>query len=228
MWLRSLLFVLVSVWISLCHCRKPDIPELLPTQFTATIAIISHLLPPETTYPPPRTDMIVHYDWMNKRVRADILAGRDANRTYIRRYDEKYEVMMRKAGPSIPEHCVYSALRERMPNPEFPWNHDFEYDGTQTVEGQPCDCWTEKHMDRSIVTYCQTSEGGIPVRVTESIRNGTETRLTASYVFSNFSHGEPSLSLFDIPSKYSPPRSKCSLQSTGFPYLHIFSHYIRF
>ncbi|GLE05489.1 hypothetical protein PINS_up014512 [Pythium insidiosum] len=62
-------------------------PPVLPRQFQAELAIVSHLTDPRQSYPPSRREMRVLYDYDNKLARADVLEGHDAGKSFVRRYD---------------------------------------------------------------------------------------------------------------------------------------------
>jgi len=66
-----------------------------PLQISATIEITAHLIEPSLEYPPRTRRMVVHYDYIRKMARADIEEGYEAAKTYIRRYDQKNEYMVR-------------------------------------------------------------------------------------------------------------------------------------
>eukprot|EP01035_Chromulina_nebulosa_P019514 gene19514-25410_t len=61
--------------------------------------------------------MSVYYDYINKRARADLEAGYEAAKIYIRRYDNKNEYMVRL--PPIND-CKRAYLGDVMPFPDIP------------------------------------------------------------------------------------------------------------
>ena len=98
--------------VGVCDGRK--VPEL-PKQFSADLEITAHLVDRTKDYPPWLRKIHIKYDFDNKLARANITHGYEAGRTYIRRYDQKREYMV-KAGEFA--ECQRSYLGEKMPLPE--------------------------------------------------------------------------------------------------------------
>lgn len=63
-----------------------DVPEL-PAQFEANLHVVSHLTDPTQSYPPAIRIMHIRYDYENRRASAEMLAGSETRKLYIRRYD---------------------------------------------------------------------------------------------------------------------------------------------
>jgi hypothetical protein len=62
-----------------------------PLQFSGSIQITSNLIDEASTYPPRIRRMHVHYDYINKRARADIEGGYEVSKTCkINIYDHIY------------------------------------------------------------------------------------------------------------------------------------------
>lgn len=71
------------------------IPPALPTQFRADVSITSHLTDPRQKYPPSVRLMKVQYDFQQQLAKAEMVHGYEANKTYVRRYDQKREYMVK-------------------------------------------------------------------------------------------------------------------------------------
>ena len=78
------------------------------------------------------------YDFLNRRASAYMKQGYDEGKTFLRRYDNKSEFMIR--GPPYPE-CVRSYLGERMPPPVFP--DPFELVRSDDIDGAACEHWVD-------------------------------------------------------------------------------------
>ncbi len=61
---------------------------VFPAQFSAELQVTAHLVDKTQEYPPHLRRIALHYDFPAKRVRADVLAGYEEGRFYLRRYDE--------------------------------------------------------------------------------------------------------------------------------------------
>ena len=92
-------------------------PPAFPLQFVATIETTAHLIAEDVAYPPRLKRVRLAYDYVNRRARADVLAGLDAGKNFTRRYDQKQDYVVRGGG--FPG-CQRSHLGERMPRPEIP------------------------------------------------------------------------------------------------------------
>jgi len=198
-----------------------------PLQFTADIEIIAHLVPDDGSYPP-RTRMLkVMYDYTNKLARADIAKGFEAEKTYIRRYDEKQEYMVR---PEPIGDCKRSYLGEVMPFPVIP---DAILVGITEMDGIECNHYMHVDFDTHIDVYLSKSTGS-PVRIVQSSRDDSPTEpgqppsLTPvlTYVYSNVRLAAPSANHFELPSPYT--YTNCDNQIGGFPYVHIAHYFVKF
>ena len=76
-------------------CLSADELPIFPLQLSAKIEITAHLIDPDNEYPPRIRKLKIYYDYINKVARADIEEGYEAEKTYIRRYDQKNEYMIR-------------------------------------------------------------------------------------------------------------------------------------
>ena len=94
------------------------VPEAsFPLQFSASLDITAHLISATSEYPPRMRRIEIKYDYINKVARAELEAGYEAAKVYIRRYDENNEYMVRL--PPIND-CKRSYLGEVMPFPDIP------------------------------------------------------------------------------------------------------------
>ena len=190
-----------------------------PLQMSATIDITSHLISEDSEYPPHKRQLTMYYDYINKKARADIEAGYEAAKVYLRRYDQKKEYMVRL--PPI-DDCKRSYLGEVMPFPDL---SDAGYEGTEMIEGVECNYFLHEDYDVRIHMYFAV-DNGAPVRlVQEGTANGVSTPLL-TYDYSDVLLGPPDDSWFEIPAPYE--HSSCSRHAGGFPYLHVFHYFVRF
>lgn len=216
-----LLFIVVTILStgsSNTNGNKDPLP-IFPLQFSATIEITSHLIDNNSEYPPNKRHITVYYDYINKKARADIEAGYEAAKYYIRRYDQKKEYMIRL--PPI-DDCKRSYLGEVMPFPDI---DDASFINTQEIDGVECNYFLFTDYETRIHMYF-TVEDSIPVKlIQESTVDGVSTPLL-TYDYSDVELGAPDDSWFALP----PPltHKSCVRHTGGFPYLHIFHYFVRF
>lgn len=200
---------------------------IFPLQFSARITITSHLLLAKykndsEAYPPSQRSMVVYYDYPNRLARADIEAGYEAAKVYIRRYDEpsKAEYMIRL--PPIND-CKRSYLGETMPYPQF---DDLVHIGQQRVQGILCEYYLHEDYETRIHIYMK-SEDGSPVRlIQENIDDDGRSSPLLTYDYTDVVLGPPDASWFELPEPYS--HNACVRHAVGFPYLHIFHYFVKF
>mmetsp|Transcript_20015 Transcript_20015/g.28745 ORF Transcript_20015/g.28745 Transcript_20015/m.28745 type:complete len:214 (+) Transcript_20015:50-691(+) len=194
---------------------------IFPLQIQADVEITAHLIPPDSDYPPRVRRMKIFYDYVNKRARADIEAGYEAEKTYIRLYNDKKEYMVR--GPPIND-CSRAYLGEKMPFPDL---GDSSLEGTIYIRGIFCDHFLQRFYDTTVRFYMD-HETGIPVRLTVlSYDNEGSTEVEVlSYDYFDVEVGEPDARYFQLPDEYE--HSTCANQIGGFPYLHVFHYFVRF
>ncbi|KAL4176891.1 hypothetical protein KRP22_001828 [Phytophthora ramorum] len=97
-------------------------PPQLPRQFQAEVQVLSHLTDPRQEYPPSMGRMRVQYDFDQQLARAEMVEGYNAGKTFVRRYDEKQEFMV-KSGEF--RKCERAYLGDTMPTPEIPFVQEF-------------------------------------------------------------------------------------------------------
>ncbi|OQR87045.1 hypothetical protein ACHHYP_09589 [Achlya hypogyna] len=120
-------------------------PPVMPPHFEANLEITSHLVDRSVSYPPWLRRIKVRYDYAQKVARADILAGYDKGKTYIRRYDNKKEYMV-KYGEY--KNCERAYLGEEMPLPQFP--DDLQFQGTELIQGVKCGIWVSEDAHANV------------------------------------------------------------------------------
>ena len=229
--MRDIIVIIVTLLCILCvHFVHAYPPLVFPLQFSATVTITSHLIDETSEYPPKRRQMIIYYDYINKKARADIEAGYEAAKIYIRRYDKKNEYMVRL--PPIND-CKRSYLGEVMPFPDI---DDVEYIGDTTVDGVDCHHYMHVDYDTRVHMY-MSMEDSSPVKLLQEsaagdsntdITGDTEVEYTPmlTYDYTDVTLGEPEDTWFDLPENQE--HSTCVRHVGGFPYLHIFHYFVRF
>ena len=100
-----------------CNDNNNEIYPYFPLQLSSSLQITASLIDKDNEYPPRIRTMKFYYDYTNKRARIDIDEGYEAKKTYIRRYDNDEEYMIR---PLPIDDCKYSYLGEIMPYPDIP------------------------------------------------------------------------------------------------------------
>lgn len=213
-----LIVLLCSITFSIQQDSDPI--ATFPLQFSATLVITAHLIDEASEYPPRTRSINIIYDYVNKRARADIEAGYEAAKFYIRRYDAKNEYMIRL--PPI-EDCKRSYLGEQMPFPELPPS---KYMGQVMKDDILCNYFTFEEYDVQIHMYLAVEDNAPIQLVQQNVdENGILIPLL-TYDFTDVSVGEPESSWFDLPEPYE--HSTCQRHIGGFPYLHVFHYFVRF
>lgn len=205
---------------------------IFPLQLSAQLTITSHLLQSnqssdtsseeryQESYPPSVRHIKVYYDYINKLARADIEAGYEAAKTYIRRYDQKIEYMVRL--PPIND-CKRSYLGEVMP---FPMINDLLHVGQQAVDDIACEYYLHEDYETRIHIY-MASDDGRPVKlIQEAFEESGESIPLLTYDYSEVVLGPPEASHFEIPPSFE--EKDCQRYSPGFPYLHVFHYFVKF
>lgn len=217
--MRWVLLLFASIWL---HCQAIEEPKAwFPLQFSGNLEITSHLIAEDSEYPPRTRRMTIFYDYINKRARADIEAGYEAAKFYIRRYDTKQEYMVRL--PPI-DDCKRSYLGESMPFPEIP--STTVYVNQVTLDGIVCEYFLFTEYDIRVHIYL--SLDGAPVKlVQERLDDSTQLSVPLlTYDFTEVSLEEPDSSWFDLPAGYD--HAACARHIGGWPYLHVFHYFVRF
>lgn len=212
--LCSLFFILETV-----VCTPPF--PVFPQQFTATVEITAHLVDRSKAYPPWLKVINVKYDYPNQMAYAQVLQGFDEGKTFLRRYDNKSEYMVR--GGTYPD-CQRSYLGESMPLPVMP--KDLKYMRTELVDDIMCDYWMQDIGTNRVHVYMR-SEDKLPYRVTNEQVLDEESVPLMTYDWLDLKIDQGlSEKDFDIPEPYH--WRSCTRYIGGFPYLHIFHTMFRF
>jgi hypothetical protein len=188
-----------------------------PLQFSARLTITAHLIEADSEYPPRTRSMNIHYDYLNKVARADIEAGYEAAKIYFRRYDLKTEYMVRTDPIN---DCKRSYMGELMPFPDIP---DAAYKSVEAVNGINCHYFLYEEFDTRVHVYMDAQTGAPVKLVQESVSEATPL---LSYDYTDVVLGQPADSLFELPKPYE--HDKCVRHTGGFPYLHIYHHFVKF
>ncbi|KAG7400391.1 hypothetical protein PHYBOEH_005979 [Phytophthora boehmeriae] len=216
--LPLLLSVLVAAALHVA-CSERAAPQL-PRQFQAEVHVLSHLTDPRQEYPPSVGKMKIHYDFDQQLARAQMLEGYNAGKTFVRRYDQKQEFMV-KHGEF--RKCERAYLGGAMPAPEIPFVQEFV--AMESVRGKVCEHWVHAHDDVRVHVYNDVATS-VPIRLTEeNIVNGQPTMLL-TFDLHDVQVGSQNVSSFSIPDGYE--RSDCFRNVGGFPYIHAFHYYLRF
>jgi hypothetical protein len=234
MGLHSLLLLLISIRSAPAALAAPPPPPTFPKQFTCTVEVTAHLVDRTKDYPPWLRVIDVKYDFVNQRASAAVRKGYEEGKMFLRRYDNKSEFMVR--GDPYPE-CVRSYLGEKMPAPDLPASA--VHVGTEDIDGVACDHWVDDLGTNRIHIYMAPSPANkgnerVPRRLTdEQVLDGESVPLM-TYDWKDLVVGPiadnngaaATQTWFDIPQPYD--WRSCSRYLGGFPYLHIFHHYLRF
>lgn len=218
------MFFLVLLGLSLIigisgHAASNTPVPMFPFQFSANILITAHLIEEDSDFPPRYRRMSVYYDYVNKKARADLEAGYEAAKIYIRRYDEKNEYMVRLAPI---DDCKRSYLGERMPFPDI---SGAEYVSKQIIDGIECNYFV--HTDHNIRIHMYfNAKTSAPVRLIQESTENNESTPLLTYDYSDVVLGTVDSSYFDLPPPYS--HETCVRHVGGFPYLHIFHYFVKF
>lgn len=164
--------------------------------------------------------MTIFYDYINKRARAEIEAGYEAAKVYIRRYDTKNEYMVRL--PPIND-CKRSYLGEVMPFPDIP---DAEFVGEEMLNGQRANHFIHDDFEQRIHVYMNAKTGSPMKLIQESVDEDMSTPVL-TYDYSEVLLEVPDSSWFDLPDEFDH-KSSCDRHVGGFPYLHVFHYFVRF
>ncbi len=209
--------LLIIMQLAPLYAKDPVL--IFPLQFTATLQITAHLIPEGNDFPPRYKRMSIYYDYIKKKARADIEAGFEAAKYYIRRYDKEHEYMVRL--PPISD-CKRNPMLEEMPFPEV---SDVVYAGDATVNGVDCNYFLHEDFTTRVHMYMAKSDGA-PVSLVEENTDNDESTLLLTYDFTDVTLGSPDASWFELEEPYQ--HTTCARHSAGFPYLHIFHHFVKF
>ena len=208
------------------HSRGEDASTLppaprFPLQFSGNLTITAHQLPADLEYPPRVRSMFIHYDYENLRARADVAEGYEAAKVYFRRYDLQHEYMVRL--PPI-DDCKRSFLGELMPYPLFPLETRLVKQD-EVIDGVTCNYFLYEEFDTRLHIFLDAATGA-PVRLLQEATDGGVSTPMLTYDYSNVALGAPAEDLFQLPPSTS--HDACGRHVGGFPFLHIFHHFVKF
>jgi hypothetical protein len=218
-------------------------PPKLPNRFTATVEVTAHLVDRTKEYPPWLRVIDVAYDYNSKKVKAVVEQGYNEGKTFLRRYDNRSEFMVRGGQYS---ECQRAYLGETMPLPQLPASLVF-VDSKDVIDGASCDHWVDDlGTNRVHVWACPAIDSGggdngeskssgllWPRRVLdEQVEpSGTSVPLM-TYDLTKLRVNAAAAPRLDTPGTFDipPPYGwrSCARNIGGFPYLHVFHHFLRF
>jgi hypothetical protein len=190
------------------------------------MTITAHQIEVESEFPPRVRKMGVYYDYVNGRVRADIAAGYEAEKVYIRRYDEQREYMIRM--PPLSD-CKRSYLGESLPYPLLS-NSDYVHSNDR-IDGVEVDYFLHEDFETRVHMYFKRGTD-IPVRLLQesfTTTDGEEVGVSTpmlTYDYSDVRLGEPAAHNFQLMEPFT--HEQCDRHVGGFPYLHVFHYFVKF
>jgi len=224
--------MLINLWVftlaifSLLGACRGDKTAKFPLQLSFNVTITAHQIEEASEFPPRTRSMYVRYDYINGRVRADIAAGYEAEKTYIRRYDEKKEYMVRHAPLN---DCKRSYLGEIMPYPLIP-NTEYVH-SRDAISGHAVDYYLHEDFETRVHMYFR-QDTDWPVRVVqetvtagEGAAPGVSVQML-TYDFTEVELGQPEAAHFELPLPYL--HEQCDRHVGGFPYIHAFHYFVKF
>ncbi|KAL7684996.1 hypothetical protein Plhal304r1_c033g0105671 [Plasmopara halstedii] len=213
--LISVLHLLLHVYIS----SAQSAPQL-PHQFQAEVHVLSHLTNPRQEYPTSIKKMKIQFDLIHQVARAEILEGDDTGKTFVRRYDEKREIMV-KGGEF--RKCERAYLGDAIPEPRIPFIQKFV--AMESVRGKVCEHWIHSHDNVRVHVFKDVALN-VPNRLTEEIIMDKQATMLLTFDLYNVHVGPQRLSDFAIPDGYT--WNDCVHKHEGFPYIHAFHYYLKF
>mmetsp|Transcript_13277 Transcript_13277/g.22426 ORF Transcript_13277/g.22426 Transcript_13277/m.22426 type:complete len:227 (+) Transcript_13277:154-834(+) len=222
---RVVLLVCIFQFLAGARVAEAKPAPQWPSQFSAKVNITAHNVDKTKDYPPWLKRLDVHFDYENKRFRAEF---RHTKRTAIRRYDQKKEFLITRVDEIT--QCRTSKLKDAMPAPE--WPSKATYEGSEMVLGQMCDHWREDFGTQQVDLFFKEGTN-VPVRVqVETVETEKPVRLTSpdvTYDMFDFKAGAPAASKFNMPKDVKGGEETCERQPNdiGFPYVHFFHYYYR-
>lgn len=194
-------------------------PPAFPLQFVATIETTAHLIAEDVAYPPRLKRVRLAYDYVNRRARADVLAGLDAGKNFTRRYDQKQDYVVRGGG--FPG-CQRSHLGERMPRPEIPAGAVKQPAGA-LIDDAPHDEYRVEVAGLDRVRVWVSPAGRYRRLTNENWVDGAWVALM-TYDVLDFEAVAPAEAALALDGPWT--HATCERHVGGWPYLHLFYHYL--
>ncbi len=216
--------------------RAPHVPP----HFTATLSIRSHLITPalqsDEGYPPAARTLRVSYDRDARAARVD-----EGDVAFVRRFDLRREYRI-DAGPY--PSCKRSFLAEPLPHQQFPrggaWlaHEDAAAGGTPCPAphaGRLCRVWRLDEGAGQVATVYVELESWVPLvcELTGPLTGGgdspgeTGRQRLLTFTFLRIDLERPDPALFALPAPTDGGRDGCEEQAGGWPWMHLFHHYLR-
>ncbi|CAM9274823.1 unnamed protein product [Ectocarpus sp. 4 AP-2014] len=192
-----------------------------PQHFSVRVQVTSHMVDPATGYPPWIREMDVAYDRAAGRAKVVVTKGLNAGKTFLRLYGSKREYMIRDG--EYPA-CRRSYLGEEMPTPELPRTASFK--DMQVLEGLMCEHWVQDDGVSRVHIYIDSATQAPRRLREETVHENASAVPLVTYDFMDLNIAPQAPELFLLPEPYIA-REACDLHVGGFPYLHLFHHYLR-
>jgi len=196
-----------------CTASSPPTPPTFPTSFTATVTITSNLLPLDTTYPPRTKTIHLAYSLPLATVKVTT-----QGRTYVRSYQTSTEYLLKTAPhPS----CHRSHLPTTIPAPILP---HLVYVNDELVNGVIAEHYVHETTLSRVHMYFRR---GLPVSLVHEEFHGDKLVRIMTYDYSDVKtvkDGEWEEEQFGIDGY---DHDECELDVGGYPYVHLFHHYLR-
>jgi hypothetical protein len=223
-----LIFSLMAMVLHVSLVASEEKVAKFPLQLSFNLKITAHQIDADNEFPPRVRKMEIHYDYINSRARANMEPGFEAEKTYIRRYDNKNEYMVRM--PPLND-CKRSYLGETMPYPLIP-ETEFIKDN-EIINGKRVDYYLHSDYETRIHMYFEHGTY-IPVQLLQESVSGSDesngsdgiSTPMLTYDFEKVIIGEPDIKLFDLMEPYT--HELCERHVGGFPFLHVFHYFVKF
>ena len=198
-------------------------------RWSATVRTTAHLIPKDSTYPARVGEIRVTYDYLSRRVSAVGQLGYEANRTYVRLYDRKQEYLVwRGEYPS----CERSHLGEPMPMPALPAQLA-DTGHVDEIDGVPHERWLDAtQLPERVIVWLHAGTH-LPRRLTTTWEEGGAEKPLMTYDLLDLVAGPEDADVppafaeaLELPTEHT--HDTCKRHVGGWPYLHVFHHYVRF
>ena len=196
------------------HSQETVLPKF-PTSFTATLTITANLLPKDTTYPPRVKTLSLSY---SLPLNSALVSS--PTHTHVRHYQTEDEYLVKHG--TYPS-CQRSHLPTSMPEPTLP---AATHVGSAVHGGVPAEHYIHDIGVERVHMYFSHDLPLALVHEQYNITTGAATALM-TYEYSDVQvveDGDWEEEAFDVPGY---GRSECELHVGGYPYMHLWHHYLR-